>query len=196
MSTKRKLLALTFTEEQATFDMVGTGETYGSGETYPDIADSVLKTIQKDGKAKGIDLDDAVVVHKTPSGSLKIRQTKEMTAGKGAGRGAFWGLLVGLILGGPVGGILWGLGIGAIYGGAVDHGIDDKFIREVGKSLKPKTSAILMLVSEEDYEETIGYLKTFDAKIHEADFDEETQRAVEKAAENREIADAVEEEYS
>ena len=52
------------------------------------------------------------------------------------------------------------------------------------------------VTQEEDYEETIVYLKTFDAKIHEADFDEETQRAVEKAAENREIADAVEEEYS
>ncbi len=61
--------------------------------------------------------------------------------------------------------------------GVVDHGINDKFVRNVGQALKPKTSAILMLAAEEDYEETIACLKTFDAKIHEEDVDEETQRA-------------------
>ncbi|MFA9403813.1 MAG: DUF1269 domain-containing protein, partial [Anaerolineales bacterium] len=138
---------------------------------------------------------DAVVVYKTKSGDVKIKQTKDITLGKGAGRGAFWGLLIGLLFGGPLGGVLWGLGIGAIYGRVVDHGVDDKFIQDVGDALKPSTSALLILIREEDYDDALAYLKTFDAKIYEAELGEEAEEAVVKAAENPEIAKAVDVEF-
>ena len=47
---------------------------------------------------------DAVILFKTPRGEVKIKQTEDLTAAKGARRGVFWGLLAGIILGGPIAG--------------------------------------------------------------------------------------------
>lgn len=158
----------------------------------PEQAASILKFIEKKAKEAGVELEDAVVVYKVKSGDVKIKQTRDITSGKGAGRGAFWGLLIGLLFGGPLGGVLWGLGIGAIYGRVVDHGVDDKFIEDVGNALKPSTSALLILIREEDYDDAMAYLRTFDTKIYEAELGEEAEEAMVKAAENRDIAEAIE----
>ncbi len=198
----KKLVALTFeelNENSAAWESVHgrwAPETGGLpiGDE-PEQAASILKYIEKKAKEAGVELEDAVVVYKTKSGEVKIKQTKDITLGKGAGRGAFWGLLIGLLFGGPLGGVLWGLGIGAIYGRVVDHGVDDKFIQDVGGALKPSTSALLILIREEDYDDALAYLKTFDTKIYEAELGEEVEDAVVKAAENRELAEAVEAEF-
>lgn len=198
----KKLVALTFeelNENRAAWESVHGSWAPETGELpigdEPEQAGSILKYIEKKAKEAGVKLEDAVVVYKTKSGDVKIKQTKDITLGKGAGRGAFWGLLIGLLFGGPLGGVLWGLGIGAIYGRVVDHGVDDKFIQDVGDALKPSTSALLILIREEDYDDALAYLKTFDAKIYEAELGEEAEEAVVKAAENPEIAKAVDVEF-
>ncbi len=198
----KKLLALTF--EELNENSAARESVHGSWarETGtlpigddPERAASILKDIEKKAKETGVELEDAVVVYKTKSGEVKIKQTKDITIGKGAGRGAFWGLLIGLLFGGPLGGVLGGLGIGAIYGRLVDHGVDDKFIQDVGGALKLSTSALLILIREEDYDDALAYLKTFDTKIYETELGEETEEAVVKAAENRDVAAAVEAEF-
>jgi uncharacterized membrane protein len=198
----KKLVALTFeelNESSAAWESVHGSWAPEAGELpmgdEPEQAASILKYIEKKAKEAGVELEDAVVVYKTKSGDVKIKQTKDITLGKGAGRGAFWGLLIGLLFGGPLGGVLGGLGIGAIYGRVVDHGVDDKFIKDVGDALKPSTSALLMLIPDEDYDDALAYLKTFDTKVYEAELGEEVEEAVVKAAENPEIAKAVDVEF-
>jgi len=198
-----KLVALVFQEEVhtlSTWAAVPPAREAGASEVVmddsPDQAMANLKTIQEKANEAGVKLEDAVVVYRAKDGRVKIKQTKDMTAGKGAGRGAFWGLLVGLLLGGPVGGLLGGLGVGALYGKFVDHGIDDKFIRDVGNSLKPTKSAVLLLIPEENYPGAIAYLKTFDTEIYEAEIGEDVEEAVREAAEKPEVAQAVEDEFS
>lgn len=168
----------------------------GTVEPGPDIAYAVLKTIRDKAKEANVKLEDAVVVYKTPGGLTRIRQTKELTAGKGATRGVFWGLLAGLILGGPVAGLLWGMGIGAVYGASIDHGIDNKFLRDVADGLMSNRSAVLVMVQDKDAEDAIAYLETFDAEMHVTDLSEEAEMAAQKAAEHEEIAQAVQTEYS
>jgi uncharacterized membrane protein len=176
MQMGKKLVALTFeelNENSAAWESVHGSWAPEAGELpmgdEPEQAASILKYIEKKAKKAGVKLEDAVIVYKTKSGDVKVKQTKDITLGKGAGRGAFWGLLIGILFGGPLGGVLGGLGIGAIYGRLVDHGVDDKFIQDVGGALKPSTSALLILIREEDYDGAIAYLKTFDSKIYEAD---------------------------
>jgi uncharacterized membrane protein len=164
-------------------------------EEDPEIAKGVLKNILAKAKEADVKLEDAVILHRAANGQVKIKQTKEVTAGKGAKRGAFWGLLAGLLLGGPIGGLLWGLGIGAVYGAVSDHGIDDKFLKGVSKGLTRKKSAVLILVKDEDAERAVAYLRTFDADMHVTDLSKETEEAADKAAENEEIAQAVEAEF-
>jgi len=197
-----KLVGLVFQEgvhTLSTWAAVPPAREAGAGEVVmddsPDRALANLKTIQAKAKEADVELEDAVVIYRAHDGRIKIKQTKDITAGKGAGRGAFWGLLVGLLLGGPIGGLLGGLGIGALYGKIVDHGIDDKFIKDIGDSLRRTNSAVLLLIPEENYPGAIAYLETFDAEIYEAEIGEEVEEAVREAVEKPEVAQAVEDEF-
>jgi uncharacterized membrane protein len=201
-----QLIALLFEEEEQTQQVLSAPSAAGMGaadatsptptiDPDPTIALSVMETIQQKAKEEGVKLEDAVIVFRNPEGQLKIRQFRELTAGKGAKRGVFWGLLAGLLLGGPVAGLLWGLGIGAVVGASTDHGIDNKFLRNVGDGLRLNHSAVIVLVKDEDAPGAIEYLQTFDTELHVADLSEATAAAAEKAAENEGVANAVQSEF-
>lgn len=187
-----KLVALVFDPQQAETVLMST---LGGGATVtqedPSQALEMLKFLRKKAKENDVELEDAVVVYRTQRGEVKVKQTKEVTTGKGAKRGSFWGLLAGVVLGGPIVGILGGMGLGALYGKLTDHGINDQFIKDVGHALERNGSALMLMIKDEDYARSIEYLKTFDMKILEADLSEETEKAVLQAAENDEIARAV-----
>jgi uncharacterized membrane protein len=200
-----KLVAVLFEEEKVYSTIVTMGPETSVGpysnepnenvDQEPDIALSVLENIQAKAKEANVELQDAVVLFHGADGKVKIKQTKDVTTGKGAKRGAFWGLLAGLILGGPIGGLLWGLGIGAVYGKAVDHGIDDKFLKSVGQWLGPRKSAVVIMVQDEDADRAEAYFKTFGTEVHVADLDEEAEKAVDAAAENDSVSQAVSDEF-
>ena len=70
-------------------------------------------------------------------------------------------------------------------------------MKNVGQSLGPKGSAVLLLVRSEDYTpEAKAYLESYDAQLFEADFTEEVEAAVLKAGEDKNVATAVEAEYT
>ncbi len=162
----------------------------------PTLALAALDEVQTKAKAAGVELGDAVVAFKTREGRVKIEQTKDLTSGKGARRGGFWGLLVGLVFGGPLLGAFLGLGLGAVIGKRVDHGIDDEFLRRVGKSLKPGNSALLLLIDQEHAEKAIAYLQSFEVEMHVTDFSQEAEEAIDRAADDAAIAQAVEAEFT
>ncbi|MCB0191197.1 MAG: DUF1269 domain-containing protein [Anaerolineae bacterium] len=190
-----KLVALTFDESNEFQDDSKQGLNYAFLSGDPEAALLVLKEIEQKAKETNANLEDAVIIYKTGAGEIRIKQTREVTPGKGARRGAFWGMLAGVLFGGPLVGALWGLGIGAVYGRAVDKGVNEKFIKDVSQAIKPGRSALLLLIGEEDYDRAIPYLKTFDTRIYEADLDESVEEAVEKAVENPDVAKAAEEEF-
>ena len=191
-----KLIALVFDPKQAESVLVDSmtgapGVLVLATQTPEDRALEMLKFLRKKAKEADVALEDAVVVYKTQEGDVKIKQTEEVTAGKGAKWGSFWGLLVGLLLGGPVVGILGGLGLGALYGRLTDHGISDQFIKDVGQALELNGSALMLMIKNEDYPRSIEYLKTFELDIYEADLSEDTEEAVLQAVENDDIVRAV-----
>ncbi len=94
-----------------------------------------------------IGLEDAAVAVRDKEGKVKIKQVESL-AGMWALGGAFWGLLLGLIFFVPVFGLLVGAAAGALAGKYQDIGVDDKFIKEVGETLQPGTSALFLLVRE------------------------------------------------
>jgi uncharacterized membrane protein len=192
-----KLIALVFDEAQLADDIeyLAAGPSTEVAEPKPATALANLKTIEAAAKEGGVELEDAVVVFRHPEGDMRIDQTRDMTVRKGARRGAFWGLLVGLLLGGPVGGILGGLGLGAIWGRVVDHGIPDEFFKDVGRAVGRNKSAILLLVDDKDYERSMAYLRSFDAKIYEGNVSEGAVETLEEAADHPQVAQAVEDEY-
>ena len=102
-----------------------------------------LKQAKKDGL---IEIRDAAVLTKDPSGKLHVKDVKDWGFGKGALAGGVVGVVAGL-LAGPVG---WGLLGGALIGGVAakmaDGGFDNKRLEQIGASLKPGSSAIIAVV--------------------------------------------------
>jgi uncharacterized membrane protein len=187
-----KLVVLVFDPQQAESVLLSTlgGSTKVMRED-PTQALKMLKFLRKKAKEADVELEDAVVIYRTQDGEIKIKQTQEVTTGKGARWGSGWGLLVGVLLGGPIVGVLGGLGLGALYGKLTDHGINDQFIKDVGKALDRNGSALMLMIRDEDYPRSIEYLKTFEVEILEADLSEDTEHAVLQAVENDDVARAV-----
>jgi uncharacterized membrane protein len=94
-----------------------------------------------------IALEDAVVVDHDKEGGVHLRQALNLTAA-GALGGSFWGALVGLLFLNPLLGAAVGAGLGAASGSLSDLGIDDGFMRELGETLPPGSSALCLLVRD------------------------------------------------
>src|SRR5262249_31046554 len=101
-------------------------------------AEEVRLALLKMQKAYLIDLEDAVVVVRDTNGRVKLRQLYNLTAA-GAMRGGFWGALIGLLFLNPLFGFAIGAAAGAVSGALTDVGIDDKFMKSLGETLKPGT---------------------------------------------------------
>ena len=114
---------------------------------YNDIfkAEEVRLSLIKMQRDYLIDLEDAVVAVKDPSGKVRLHQAVNLTAA-GAASGGFWGALVGLIFLNPLLGLAVGAGTGAVAGALSDVGINDNFMKDLAATMKPGSSALFVLV--------------------------------------------------
>ncbi len=128
------------------------------------IADSVILELRKLQREHLIDLEDAAIVIRNKEGKVRIKQTQELTAA-GALSGGFWGLLFGFIFFNPLLGWAVGAVAGAVSGALTDIGIDDNFIRDVGSTIEPGTSAIFVLVRSATPDKVLEDLSKFEGKV-------------------------------
>jgi uncharacterized membrane protein len=127
-------------------------------------ADAVVLELRKLQKEHLIDLEDAAIVIRDKDGKVKIKQTQELTTA-GALSGGFWGLLFGFIFFNPLLGWAVGAIAGGLSGALTDIGIDDNFIREVGSTIEPSTSAIFVLVRRATPDKVLADLSRFEGKV-------------------------------
>ena len=92
-----------------------------------------------------IDMEDVVVVTKDDKDKVKLHQAVNLTA-TGAVGGTFWGMLIGMLFLNPLLGAAVGAGAGAISGKLSDIGVDDNFMKKLGETFTPGTSALFVLV--------------------------------------------------
>lgn len=114
---------------------------------YQDIhrAEEVRLQLWKLQRDYLIDLEDAVVVIKNEKGKVKLHQTFNLTSA-GAVSGGFWGALIGLMFLNPLLGMAVGASAGAVSGALTDLGIDDNFMKELGATMTPGSSALFVLL--------------------------------------------------
>ena len=110
-----------------------------------------------------IEMEDAVVVTRDPQGKVKLHQAVNLTAA-GAVRGTFWGSLIGLIFLNPLLGAAIGASSGALSGALMDIGISDPFMKELGATFTPGTSALFVLVRKSTPDKVLEGLKAFTGK--------------------------------
>jgi uncharacterized membrane protein len=109
-----------------------------------------------------IEMEDAVVVTRDASGKAQLHQAVNLTAA-GAIQGAFWGAVIGMLFLNPLG-VLAGAGFGALSGKLADAGVSDKFMKELGATLKPGSSALFLLVRKSTPDRVLQGLSEFVGK--------------------------------
>jgi len=137
-------------------------------------------------KQQLITIEDAAIMWKDADGKPRLTQLNDM-AGVGALGGAFWGMLFGLLFFIPVIGLALGAATGAIVGSMSDVGIDDKFIKQVGESITPGTSALFLLTSHAVLDKVLEQTKDLKYDILQSNLsqdDEDRLRAAISASAN------------
>ena len=131
-----------------------------------------------------IEMEDVVVVTKDEKDKVKLHQAMNLTAAGAAG-GAFWGTLIGLLFFNPLLGAAVGAGAGAVSGKLSDVGINDQFMKELGETITPGSSALFVLVRKATPDKVLEALKGFGGKVLKtsltADKEEELQKALGQA---------------
>jgi uncharacterized membrane protein len=163
-----------------------------------DTADQVLNKLREMQKEYLVDLEDAVVAVRDKNGKVRIKQAVplvRLSAAGGAAWGGFIGLLVGLLFMNPLLGWLAGLalgaGAGALSGALADYGINDDFIKEIGRSLEPGSSSVFVLIRRATYDKVLPELKPFGGKILRTSLSKEQEERLRKALEDMQNREAV-----
>src|SRR6476660_2955942 len=95
-----------------------------------------------------VNVQDVAMVYKNDKGKVKIHQTADATAGKGAVKGGGLGLLVGIFAAPLVPAVAVGAGIGALVGKARDRGISDDLIKQAGQAIETYGAVVFILADQ------------------------------------------------
>jgi len=135
-------------------------------------ADEVLNKLRSLQKEYLIDLEDACVVEREQTGRVHIKQVVNLTsvgATRGGLSGALWGTLVGLLFLNPLAGMaigaLAGAGAGALAGSLADYGINDDFVKRLGQTIPPGSSALFVLVKSVTLDKVLPEIEPYKPRV-------------------------------
>jgi uncharacterized membrane protein len=135
-----------------------------------------LRGISKEG------IQNAAVLKVSHDGKLRIKETADLSGGKG--------MVVGGVVGGVIGllgsSVLWPLGLGAAAGGLAsklrDSGFPDQRLKELGDRLEPNHSLLIVAVAEVSIEPVLRLLKDAGADVVREAIDGKVVEELETAA--------------
>lgn len=167
-----------------------------------DRAEEALRGAAEAQKEHVLDLADAVIVSRDPSGRVTLKQSFP-TVAAGAASGGLWGTLIGLVFLNPLLGLAAGAASGALSGWLTDYGINDDMMKRMGQKLEPGESALFVLVRKSTPDRVVPALRELEGEVFHTSLsraDEERLReALRGEAERRMeageplVSDAVEE---
>jgi hypothetical protein len=147
-------------------------------------AEEVRLTLAKLQVEHLIELEDAAVVVKDEHGKIKLKQAVNLTSA-GAASGGFWGLLIGILFFNPLLGAAVGAASGALAGAFSDIGVDDNFIRELGQTLQPKSSALFVLVRKVTPDKVLEEVGKFGGKVLRTSLTKDEESQLQTVLDNR-----------
>jgi uncharacterized membrane protein len=154
----------------------------------PTTADRALTDLTALQKEFVIQLKDACVVVRSPDGEIHLHQAMPLVrtgAVAGGTSGALWGTLIGLLFLNPLAGMALGAGVGAASGALAgklsDYGIPDDFIRQLGSTIKPNSSALFLLVQKVTADKVLPRMAAFKGRVLKTSLSEEREKRLREA---------------
>jgi uncharacterized membrane protein len=151
--------------------------------SYPEVTTALqvrdrLIDMQRE---KLIVMEDVVVAEKRPDGKIKLHQTKG-GAGTGAAWGAMWGGLIGMLFFMPFLGMALGGAAGAAGGAAADLGVDNKFMKDLGRNLKSGGGVLFVLVVSSTPDKVIPEISQYGGEIIKTSLSQEQEEHLREIA--------------
>ncbi|MGH8072177.1 MAG: DUF1269 domain-containing protein [Candidatus Entotheonellia bacterium] len=153
-----------------------------------DTADQVLNKLAALQREHLIDLEDACVVVRDQNGEVRLKQAVGLVGAgalTGGTWGAMWGTLIGLLFLNPLAGLLsgaaFGAGAGALSGALADYGIEDEFIRSLGATIQPGSSALFVLVRRATPDKVLPELRQFQGTVLRTSLSNEQEERLKQA---------------
>ena len=151
-----------------------------------EVAEKAFFDLKMDKRGRLIVFKDAAIVNRDEEDKLHIKETADMSGGKGVLYGGVIGALVGMIAG-PIGAAIGGAA-GAVVGGItakkIDSGIPSERLTEVGAALQPESSIILAVVEQRWFEHVRTRLEESGGNITSETLNEEFFKQEEKGQED------------
>ena len=152
-------------------------------------ADEVMSELRRLQSEYLIDLEDAGIVIRNQEGKVKIKQAQELVA-TGALSGGYWGVLLSVLFLNPIF-TLVGAAAGALSGALSDIGINDDFMRDLGSTIEPGTSAIFVLIRKSTPDRVLENLSKFEGKVLRTSLSKEDEAKLQAALTKREALPAM-----
>ncbi len=153
-----------------------------------DMADHFLNELRGLEKEHVLELEDACVVVRDGDGKIHLKQSINLVA-IGATRGASFGMLMGTLVGilfmnplaALLGGGLYGAWSGALKGRLMDYGLNDEFIKSLGSTIEPNSSAVFLLVRKAIEDKIMPRLSQYEAKVLKTSLSDEQEEKLKAA---------------
>jgi uncharacterized membrane protein len=123
-----------------------------------------LKRLENKGE---IEFINAALLRKSEHGTPSAEETEDVDALRGGLFGAVIGGILG-VFGGPVGivaGAIAGGAAGATSASIMDWGFPDEALEQIQNSMKPNSSAVVLLIEDGWLERTLHALSSYDGKL-------------------------------
>jgi uncharacterized membrane protein len=141
-------------------------------------AHSLLKRlVEIDIDDDDIEITGAAFAHKRSRGRVKLEQSDDLGGGRGALGGGAIGLIAGTMVAGPVGAAVGGAvgaAVSGLYTQMRDSGVNNDFMKQVGKQLEPGKTALFILYNGVLGDDMIHTLEEYNATVTYGTLPEET----------------------
>lgn len=137
-------------------------------------ADTVREQLMRLMAEHAIELEDAVIVDRDNNGNVKLHQMHNPAA-RGAVGGALWGGLIGFLFLAPLLGMAVGAAAGGASGAMVDVGINDGFMKELGRKLPTGGAALIVLVRRVTPDKVLPHIGQYGGEVMQTSLDDESE---------------------
>lgn len=129
------------------------------------VAGQALATLKQAQAGGTFSFSEAAVVRREDDGAISIKETADVSTAAGAIAGGLIGGLLGLLTGNKVAGAGLGALLGAGAAHVVDAGIPDARLKELAASLTNGTSALAVVIDENNHDALLALLAPFGGEI-------------------------------